>query len=137
MSNKTVLVTDDDAAIRRLLRTILEELGWAVTEANDGEAAVALMAENDYQLLMLDFQMPRLDGLGVLERARAMGYHRSVIFLSANAELVDRDRIALGDCCASLLPKPISLERLQAAIGAAEARVHHRDCVHWPEAGSY
>ena len=64
---RTVLVVDDDAGIRSLVRTVLERAGFDVTTARDGCEAVTLLASTDYDVVLLDVRMPRLDGLGVVD----------------------------------------------------------------------
>lgn len=64
---RTVLVVDDDISIRNLARTVLERAGYEVTTARDGCEAVALLAVSDYDVVLLDVMMPKLDGLGVVD----------------------------------------------------------------------
>ena len=55
----TILVADDDATHREVLRTLLEEWGYAVREAVDGEHAVALCREQSFDLVLMDVRMPK------------------------------------------------------------------------------
>lgn len=66
-----ILVVDDDEAIRRLLGTVLGRAGYTVVEAADGVAALAMVAEWEPDLVLLDVQMPHLDGIEVTRRLRA------------------------------------------------------------------
>ena len=67
-----ILVVDDDAVNRRLARALLEKNGFEVSEAEDGEAALEhLSSGGSCDLMILDLNMPRLDGRGVLQRVRA------------------------------------------------------------------
>lgn len=62
-----VLIADDDAEVREVLREVLEESGLEVVEASDGDAALtALRREPDLRLVLLDIRMPRLDGAAFL-----------------------------------------------------------------------
>lgn len=63
-----LLVVDDKASNRELLRTALEHAGHEVLEAGDGESALELMRQTHPNLVLLDIQMPGLDGYAVLER---------------------------------------------------------------------
>ena len=65
-----VLVVDDSPIIRELLRLTLEQAGFEVAEAEDGEAAVALLRQRAPQVIVCDLSMPRLDGLGLLDVLR-------------------------------------------------------------------
>jgi CheY-like chemotaxis protein len=69
---RTVLVVDDDAAIRRLEATILEREGYTVSEAVDGAAALEKLGRGDLDLLLLDLRMPMTDGWAVMESVAAM-----------------------------------------------------------------
>jgi CheY-like chemotaxis protein len=64
---KRVLVVDDDPVIRQLLVTTLERHSLTVDEASDGLAALALIKEHHYGVILLDLMMPVLDGFGVLD----------------------------------------------------------------------
>ena len=66
-SKRRVLVVDDDAAIRAMVRKALERHGFVVDTANDGVDALVKLEEGTYELLVLDLMMPRLDGFGVLD----------------------------------------------------------------------
>jgi CheY-like chemotaxis protein len=70
-SSATVLVVDDDAEARQIVRTILEESGHRVLEAADGSAGLAMLAQNSVQLVVLDLMMPQFDGFAVLDQIRA------------------------------------------------------------------
>ena len=68
----SILVVDDSSFNRLLLRRRLGELGYpGVTVAEDGIKALASMAEQDFDVVLLDLEMPNLDGIGVLERMRS------------------------------------------------------------------
>jgi two-component system OmpR family response regulator len=84
-----VLVVDDDPHIRSILRFALERDGFAVTEAADGAAALAAVAEQAPDLLLLDVMMPEIDGTEVCRRLRKAS-DVPVIFLSSRDEEVDR-----------------------------------------------
>ncbi len=65
---RVVLVVDDDDMIRRLVRTVLEADEFEVTEANDGESALALATTTEPAVVVLDIMMPGLDGVEVCRR---------------------------------------------------------------------
>jgi len=66
-----VLVADDEVLVAWALRSILEEAGYRVTVAHDGEQALALQARDPADVLLTDLQMPRLDGQGLIRVLRA------------------------------------------------------------------
>ena len=86
---RTVLVVDDDPHIRALLVFAFEKAGMAVREAADGEEALAEVAQAAPDLVVLDINMPRMDGLEVCRRLRATS-EVPVLFLSSRDEEFDR-----------------------------------------------
>ncbi|WP_334163420.1 response regulator transcription factor [Phenylobacterium sp.] len=87
--SQTVLVVDDDPHIRQLLVFALEKAGLATREADDGEAALAAVAEGPPDLVILDINMPKLNGLDVCRRLRAQG-ELPILFLSSRDDEIDR-----------------------------------------------
>ncbi|MBO9707870.1 MAG: response regulator transcription factor [Caulobacter sp.] len=86
---RTILVVDDDPHIRQLLVFALAKAGLETREAADGEAALAAVAEQAPDLVVLDINMPRLDGLEVCRRLRAQG-ELPILFLSSRDDEIDR-----------------------------------------------
>lgn len=81
-----VLVTDDDAMVRTVIAALLRQQGFVVVEAHDGEEALARWSRepDGFDLVLLDLHMPRLGGVEVMERLRAMSPTVKVILLSGN-----------------------------------------------------
>ena len=86
-SKGTVLVVDDEAAIRDSLRMILEYEGYRVEEASGGAEAVAKVASVAPQAIILDIKMPEIDGLEVLRVLGNRGYETPVLVISGHADL--------------------------------------------------
>lgn len=84
-----VLVVDDDPHIRQLLVFALEKAGLGAREAEDGEAALASVEQHRPDLVVLDINMPKLDGLEVCRRLRAQG-ELPILFLSSRDDEIDR-----------------------------------------------
>ena len=87
MSERRVLVVDDDRSVSGLVATILADGGYTVDVANDGRSALKLVAENPYILAVLDYQMPDMDGVEVFQRAREQQPDLVGIFLTAYANI--------------------------------------------------
>lgn len=119
---RTVLVVDDDPHIRDLLTFALGKAGLATGEAGDGEAALAAIAERAPDLVILDINMPRMDGIEVCRRIRAQG-QLPVLFLSSRDDEIDRILgIELG--ADDYVVKPFSPREVVARVAAILRRVN-------------
>lgn len=86
---RTILIADDDPHIRQLLAFALAKAGLDICEAEDGEATLAQVAAHAPDLVVLDINMPRMDGLEVCRRLRATG-EIPILFLSSRDDEIDR-----------------------------------------------
>lgn len=113
---RTVLVVDDDPHIRDLLTFALRKAGLATREAADGEAALADLDAHPSDLVVLDINMPRMDGIEVCRRIRAKG-DLPVLFLSSRDDEFDRVLgIELG--ADDYVTKPFSPREVVARVAA-------------------
>jgi type IV pilus assembly protein PilB len=117
-----ILIADDDPQMRRLVRSILERDGYEVTEAADGLDALDQVESKSFDLMVLDVDMPRLDGLGVLEelRARVATSGVPVIVLTARTDDTESRVLDLG--AQDFLTKPVQAQSLQARVKAVLRR---------------
>ena len=76
-----ILIAEDEQAIRRALKTLLERAKYTVDDAVDGEEAMDLIAVNSYDVIVLDIMMPKLDGIDVLQSLRSAGNSVPVMLL--------------------------------------------------------
>lgn len=104
---KTCLVVDDSRVIRKVSRRILEDLGFEVAEAGDGVEALAWCTAMMPDAILLDWQMPVMDGLAFVQRLRREpgGRAPKVIFCSVETDL-DRIREALDAGADEYIMKP-------------------------------
>jgi two-component system OmpR family response regulator len=116
-----LLVVEDDPFIADFVRTGLREAGYAVDHAADGETAFALAMNEPYDAAVVDLMLPRLDGLGLIERLRGSGVAVPVLILSAKRSVDDRVRglQAGGD---DYLTKPFAFAELLARVQALVRR---------------
>jgi two-component system, OmpR family, response regulator len=112
-----ILVVEDDARIARDIVTTLEAAGYAVETAGDGEDAWFRGDTEEYDLVVLDLGLPKMDGLAVLKRWRAAGRSMPVLVLTARGTWAERvEGIDAG--ADDYLPKPFQMEELLARIRA-------------------
>jgi len=114
---KRVLIAEDRAGSRELIRTVLEDCGYEVLEAADGREAVRQAEQSIPDLVLLDLHMPILDGYAVLQRLRRDARFASVPFvaLPANAMQGERER-ALAAGFSVYITKPVDLVLLRAQL---------------------
>jgi DNA-binding response OmpR family regulator len=115
-----ILVIEDEPRILGFLRSGLEAEGFTVDGAGDGVAGLSLALEEPYELIVLDLQLPRLDGLRLLEEVHARRPTLPVLILSARTDVPTKLKgFDLG--AIDFVPKPFSFDELVARI-----RVHLR-----------
>jgi signal transduction histidine kinase/CheY-like chemotaxis protein/HAMP domain-containing protein len=101
-----VLVVEDDAAMRELLRRMLEKEGWTVTEAANGRVGLERMAEGSPELILLDLMMPEMDGFAFLEALRYNDAWRSIpVVVVTVKDLTPDDRQRLNGYVQQILQK--------------------------------
>ncbi|MGB9144894.1 MAG: response regulator [Acidobacteriaceae bacterium] len=112
-----ILIADDRPSSRELLRTVLERSGYDVVEAGDGEEALDQARERHPDLILLDLQMPKLDGYGVLAELRREARFRDlpICALTASAMRGDREKI-LAAGFTDYLSKPAGPELLRETV---------------------
>jgi DNA-binding response OmpR family regulator len=116
-----ILVVDDDARIRDLLRRYLTQEGFEVILAEDGKALNRLMLRETADLIVLDLMMPGEDGLSICRRLRAANDRTPIIMLTAKGEDVDRI-VGLEVGADDYLGKPFNPRELLARIKAVLRR---------------
>jgi PAS domain S-box-containing protein len=118
---RSVLLAEDDPTTLMLTMMLLEELGEQVTAVTNGQAALAAVRERNYDLALLDIQMPELDGLAVARRIRSelpAAQQPYLIALTANTMQGDRERylsVGMDD----YVSKPLTLQDLESALARA------------------
>lgn len=113
-SPPTILVADDSHAVQVRVKRRLEQAGYNVLIAEDGQVAVEQIAASNPDAVILDINMPQLDGYGVCQQIRNMDMDMPVIFLTsveANAVKI------LGDEWGAYLTKPVCGEKLIQTLG--------------------
>jgi excisionase family DNA binding protein len=112
-----ILVVDDEQPVRDLARQIFERQGFKVLEAGDGIDGLAALYRENVQLILLDLQMPSMNGVEFLSHLRRYDAHVPVILITGypDSELIIE---AMQQSPVMLLPKPIEKEMLLRVTGA-------------------
>lgn len=111
----TILVVDDEAMIRNLLTKYLVLRGYRVRAAQNGAEALAMMAQQQPDLVILDMYMPGMNGLEVLRELRARHYEGGVVALTASQdEKLLQQTLDLGSV--DVMGKPVDLTRLELVV---------------------
>ena len=110
-----VLIVDDGETNRKLVQLMLEKRGITTTTASDGREGVDEILNNDFDLVLMDMQMPVLDGIAATRELRERGVDIPIIALTANAMRVDRQQ-CLDAGCNGYVTKPIQAQRLLEAM---------------------
>ena len=116
-----LLLVEDSERLQRSLSIGLKKHGFALDQAFDGEQALAYTAVNEYDAIILDLILPKIDGLRVLSTLRAEGKDCHVLILSANDQTEDRVRgLDLG--ADDYLVKPFAFDELVSRLHALDRR---------------
>ena len=121
MQNKTVMIADDEQRIRKLISDFLQREGYTVVEADNGQSALALLAAEKIDLVILDVMMPEPDGLTVCREIRKKS-SVPIIMLTARSEELDQ-LFAFELGVDEYVTKPFSPKVLTARVNALFRRL--------------
>jgi two-component system nitrogen regulation response regulator NtrX len=110
-----ILITEDDRAIRRAIRDILEMEGHQIDEAENGEEALKKFEDISFDVLFCDIKMPKMDGLELMHALRELGHQPEIIVMSGHGNIemaVKALRLGAYD----FIEKPLNLNRILVAI---------------------
>ncbi len=112
-----ILLAEDEKALSKVIVKIFEKNNYVVDAVYDGEDAVEYVESGNYDVVILDIMMPKMDGLTALRKIRAAGNQVPVLMLTAKSDI--EDRVIGLDCGANdYLPKPFDTRELLARIRA-------------------
>jgi hypothetical protein len=123
----SVLVAEDHPVNRKFMGALLNKLGHAVTFAENGQQALDLVREHDFDIVFMDIHMPEMDGLTSTRLIRALpGEKRQIPIVALTADVMnDAEDRAAGAGVDEFLSKPVQKDHLQAALNRWAGR-HHR-----------
>jgi two-component system, cell cycle response regulator DivK len=122
MNDTRILYIEDNAANRLLVRRVLEAEGFLVTEAEDGPTGLSVAAAEVPDLVLLDINLPEIDGYELARRLRSMPNLQAIPILAITANVMrgDRER-TLAAGCSGYIQKPIDVDRLPDQVRSALA----------------
>ncbi len=117
-----ILLVEDNTQLNKALTTLLKRNSYIVDSAFDGEEALLFIKDYQYDVIVLDIMMPKVDGLEVLKRARENHVQTPIILLTAKSSIEDKIT-GLDYGADDYLPKPFNTDELLARIRALGRRV--------------
>lgn len=115
LPNRTILIVDDVSELRQLFQSMLSGSGARIVQAANGDEALAIIAAQPIDLLLLDMHMPVRDGLSTLKALREQGFKMPVIALTADVQQQKHQEIIAAGC-QEVLTKPVEATILISAI---------------------
>lgn len=115
--NRTILIVEDESQNRKLFRDVLQYRGYTVLEAMNGQEGIALAKQHQPDLILMDIQMPVMDGLSATRilKQNETTQNIMVVALTANAMPGDKEKI-LGAGCHDYISKPFRLHEFLEKI---------------------
>jgi two-component system cell cycle response regulator DivK len=120
MGNNQILYIEDNPGNRMLVRRILEVEGYTITEAEDGPTGLEIAAREQFDLILLDINLPEIDGYDLAKRMRTMSNLDDVPILAVTANVMHGDKERTYEAgCDGFIPKPIDVDKLPELVKAA------------------
>lgn len=117
-----ILVVDDEPSIVELLKYNLENSGYEVKQAYDGEEALNIVSKERFDLIILDLMLPKIDGIEVCKRLKEEYFHIPIIMLTAKSSEADKV-LGLNIGADDYITKPFSIKELIARVNALLRRI--------------
>ena len=115
MRKLNILIVEDGRSQREMLRDFLISEGHSVMEAENGEAAVKTVADHHFDLILLDYKMPGMDGLAVLQEVKRINHEIDVVIITAYGT-IETAVEAMKAGAVNYITKPIELDELLLLI---------------------
>lgn len=123
LTGKKILLVEDDKTLNFIIRDNLEEAGYDVTAAENGQAALEIFKQNQFDLCLLDVMLPKLDGFSLAKKIREKNQSVPILFLTAKSMTEDKiNGFTIGGD--DYITKPFSMEELLLRIKVFLKRSH-------------
>jgi DNA-binding NtrC family response regulator len=122
LEERSILVIDDEAALRHMLRLVLEQEGYVILEAENGQAAFSLLEKQVPAVILCDIRMPGMDGMEFLRQARARSINSTVIMMSAYGS-IDTALQCMKEGAYDYVSKPFKPDEVVLTLRKAEERL--------------
>jgi len=117
MTKRTIMVVEDYEDTRQLLKYGLERLGYSVLEASNGQEAVDIAGRERPDLILMDLDLPILDGIAATQRIRQQADLANVPIVAVTAYPMSYTHVkAFAKGCNEYMPKPIDMEELERLV---------------------
>lgn len=116
-----ILIVEDEHKIANSIKRGFEQETWATDVAYDGEEGYDMASSEDYDVIVLDLMLPKIDGVEICKKLRAEGVHVPILMLTARGELSDKVG-GLNSGADDYLVKPFAFEELLARVKALARR---------------
>jgi two-component system KDP operon response regulator KdpE len=126
LQQNSVLVVDDESSLRRALRTSLTASGFTVAEASNGEEALGTVRRNPFDLVLLDINMPGINGVDACRQIRGISPHAGIVMITVR-DMEDDKVKALEAGADDYVTKPFKLRELTARLRAVLRRTRFRE----------
>src|SRR6266571_4681000 len=115
--SKRILVVEDQPDTRQIIRDMLADTGYEISEAENGEAALAAIAKQRPDLILMDIQLPIMDGYAATRRIKADPSLRTIPIIAVTSYALNgEEQIARAAGCDDYVPKPFSPRQLLAKV---------------------
>ncbi|MCF6149662.1 MAG: response regulator [Candidatus Kuenenia sp.] len=117
MTNKNVMVVEDNEKNRKLMRVVLKAKGYSVIEATTGEEALNLLKEQTPDIILMDIQLPGIDGLTLIRQIKADPGKKNIPIIAVTAHAMKGDEQKILDSgCDAYVSKPVDTRELPVMV---------------------
>lgn len=120
-----ILIADDVEANRKLIQLVLGNAGAEIGQAANGQEAYEMARDGDFDMILMDMQMPIMDGFAAVRKLRGEGYDKPIYALTADAMKGSEDACRAAGC-SGFLTKPIDLDKILQTVAAVIREVNPR-----------